>query len=54
MDFDKIPKIGTDGELDLLEMAHGLTDTSRLVCQVDVTNEIEGIVLKVPTETFDA
>ena len=54
VDFDKIPKIGTDGELDLLEMAHGLTDTSRLGCQVDVTNEMEGIALKVPTETFDA
>ena len=54
VDFDKIPEIATDEELDLLEMAHGLTDTSRLGCQVDVTNEMEGIVLKVPTETFDA
>ena len=54
VDFDKIPEIATDEELDLLEMAHGLTDTSRLGCQVDVSNEMEGIVLKVPTETFNA
>ena len=54
MDFDKIPEIATDEELDLLDMAHGLTDTSRLGCQVDVTNEMDGIVLKVPTETYDA
>ena len=47
-------EIASDEELDLLEIAHGLTDTSRLGCQVDVTNEMEGIVLKVPTETFDA
>lgn len=54
VDFDKIPEIATDEELDLLDMAHGLTDTSRLGCQVDVTNEMDGIVLKVPTETYDA
>ena len=40
-------------QTDLLEMAHDLTDTSRLGSQVDVTNEMEGIVLKAPTKTFD-
>ncbi|KAI6662016.1 Adrenodoxin-like [Oopsacas minuta] len=54
VDFDKIPETATDEELDLLEMAYGLTDTSRLVCQIDVTDEMEGIVLKIPTETRDA
>ena len=53
-DFDKIPEKATDDELDLLDMAYGLTDTSRLGCQVDVTNEMDGIILEVPTDTFDA
>ena len=52
--FDTLPEEATDEELDMLEMAYQLTDTSRLGCQVDVTEEMDGIVLKVPTQTMDA
>ena len=33
-DFDNIEDIATDEELDMLDLAFGLTDTSRLGCQV--------------------
>ena len=34
-DFSKIEDVATDEELDMLDLAFGLTDTSRLGCQVD-------------------
>ena len=54
VDFVNLPDIATDEELDMLEMAYELTDTSRLGCQVDVTQEMDGIVLRVPSQTKDA
>ena len=54
VDFDNLPDIATDEELDMLDMAFGLTDTSRLGCQVDVTDKMDGIVLRVPSQTTDA
>ena len=33
-DFNKIDEEATDEELDMLDLAFGLTDTSRLGCQV--------------------
>merc|ERR1712025_1402462 len=44
----------TDDELDMLDLAFGLTDTSRLVCQIDVTKEMDGITIEVPSGTNDA
>ena len=38
-------------ELDMLDLAFGLTDTSRLGCQIKVDESLEGIVLKVPDES---
>ena len=52
--YKNLPDEPTDEELDMLELAYGLTDTSRLGCQVDVTEDMDGIVLQVPTETRDA
>ncbi|GAB1602303.1 adrenodoxin-like [Argonauta hians] len=43
----------SDEEQDLLDMAYGLTDTSRLGCQVYVTKEMDGIEIKIPSETTD-
>jgi ferredoxin len=45
--FDKLPK-AIDDEEDTLELAVGLTPTSRLGCQVIVTKEIEGAVIRLP------
>jgi len=47
-DFDKLPDEATDEELDMLDLAYELTDTSRLGCQVCMTKELDGIVVSVP------
>jgi len=40
-----------DDENDMLDMAFGLTDTSRLGCQVKVTPELDGITCTLPSAT---
>jgi hypothetical protein len=35
----------------MLDMAYGLTDTSRLGCQVKVTKELEGMTITLPGAT---
>ena len=42
----------TEDEEDMLDMAFELTDTSRLGCQIKVTPEMDGIVVKVPGDGF--
>ena len=48
--YDKLSEPSEDEE-DMLDLAFGLTATSRLGCQITLTKELDGIVLKVPTET---
>lgn len=48
--YDKLPP-KKDEETDMLDLAWGLTDTSRLCCQLKVTNELEGATFVVPDET---
>ena len=44
----------SEEEMDMLDLAYGLTDTSRLGCCCNVTRELfEGIVIKVPEGTND-
>lgn len=38
-------------EEDLLDLAYGLTLTSRLGCQVKVTRAMEGMIVKLPSAT---
>lgn len=38
-------------EEDLLDLAYGLTHTSRLGCQVKVTKEMENMVVRLPSAT---
>ncbi|GAV05226.1 hypothetical protein RvY_15392 [Ramazzottius varieornatus] len=52
--FDKLPNKACDEELDMLDLAYGLTDTSRLGCQIEMTEELDGIEVEVPASTFDA
>ncbi|KAH9930696.1 2Fe-2S ferredoxin-type domain-containing protein [Fomitopsis serialis] len=40
-----------DDENDMLDMAFGLTDTSRLGCQVRLTRELDGITATLPSAT---
>lgn len=53
-DYDKIPDKPTDEELDMLDLAFGLTDTSRLGCQVIVTKDMDGLEISVPKGVSDA
>ncbi|CAG5114617.1 unnamed protein product [Candidula unifasciata] len=53
-DYDKIPDKPTDEELDMLDLAYGLTDTSRLGCQVIVTKDMDGLEISVPKGVADA
>jgi ferredoxin len=48
--YDNIPEPGDD-ENDMLDLAFGLTETSRLGCQVKMSPEIDGIVVKLPSMT---
>ena len=48
--FDQLEEPGDD-ENDMLDLAFGLTDTSRLGCQVRVSRDLDGIVVQLPSAT---
>ena len=48
--FDKLAPASEDEE-DMLDLAFGLTHTSRLGCQIRMTNELDGLVVKLPAAT---
>jgi ferredoxin len=48
--YDLIDEPGDD-ENDMLDMAFGLTDTSRLGCQVHLTKEMDGMSVQLPAAT---
>ncbi|PWN35259.1 putative YAH1-ferredoxin of the mitochondrial matrix [Meira miltonrushii] len=48
--YDKLEEPGDD-ENDMLDLAFGLTDTSRLGCQVKITKELDGMVAQLPSAT---
>lgn len=48
--FDLLPTASEDEE-DMLDLAFGLTHTSRLGCQIIMTEELDGLTLKLPTAT---
>jgi ferredoxin-2, mitochondrial len=48
--FDKLPET-TDDEEDMLDLAFGLTHTSRLGCQILATPDIDGIKFILPDAT---
>ncbi|RSL69470.1 Adrenodoxin mitochondrial [Fusarium duplospermum] len=48
--FDKMPE-PEDDENDMLDLAFGLTETSRLGCQVLMTKELDGLRVKLPSMT---
>ncbi|XP_034720947.1 adrenodoxin [Etheostoma cragini] len=43
----------TDEEMDMLDLAYGLTDTSRLGCQICLTKSLDGLVARVPESVAD-
>ena len=45
--YNQLPDANSDEE-DMLDLAFNLTDTSRLGCQIIMTPELDGIVVKLP------
>ena len=41
----------TEDEEDMLDLAFGLTETSRLGCQIVMTEALDGLVVKLPAAT---
>lgn len=44
---DKLPEIG-DTERAMLEVAEGVAASSRLACQITVSDDLEGLVVRTP------
>ncbi|XP_068103777.1 adrenodoxin-like [Hyperolius riggenbachi] len=51
-DFNQLKAI-SDEEMDMLDLAFGLTETSRLGCQICMTEAIDGITVRVPRDVAD-
>ncbi|XP_028820926.1 adrenodoxin-like [Denticeps clupeoides] len=43
----------TDEELDMLDLSYGLTDTSRLGCQICLSKSLDGMTVRVPESVMD-
>jgi ferredoxin len=50
--FDELDE-PSEREEDLLDLAPGLTDTSRLSCQIKVDHRLEGAEIKLPKTTIN-
>jgi ferredoxin len=48
--YNNLPQPAEDEE-DMLDLAFGLTPTSRLGCQIVMSQELDGLVVYVPNET---
>ena len=48
--FDALTE-ASEEEDDMLDMAFGLTETSRLGCQVEVTGDMDNMLIELPTAT---
>ncbi|KAH8656521.1 electron transfer protein [Tricladium varicosporioides] len=48
--YDRIPE-ASDDENDMLDLAFGLTETSRLGCQIHMSKELDGLRVKLPHAT---
>lgn len=49
-DFERLED-PTEDEEDMLDLAFGLTRTSRLGCQIILTEELDGLTVSLPAET---
>ena len=51
-DFERLEE-PTEDEEDMLDLAFGLTRTSRLGCQIILTEELDGMTVTLPQETHN-
>ena len=52
-DFERLPDAAEEEE-DMLDLAWGLTKTSRLGCQIIITEELDGLTVSLPGEVHNA
>ena len=50
--FGKLPRASEDEE-DMLDLAAGVTRTSRLACQIVLGEELDGLEVRIPGESRD-
>ena len=50
--FDKLPP-AVEEEEDMLDLAAGVTRTSRLSCQIVLSERLDGLEVRIPTESRD-
>lgn len=50
--YDLLPGVSAEEE-DMLDLAFGLTETSRLGCQVVITEELDGLTVALPATTHN-
>ena len=50
-DWYEMLKEASEDEEDMLDLAFGLTQTSRLGCQIIMTEELDGLTVKLPQAT---
>lgn len=50
--FDKLP-LASEDEEDMLDLAAGVGRTSRLSCQIELTEALDGLEVRVPGESHD-
>jgi ferredoxin len=48
--FGKLPK-ASENEEDMLDLASGARRTSRLSCQITLTDELDGMIVHIPAES---
>ncbi|KAF6211874.1 hypothetical protein GE061_012390 [Apolygus lucorum] len=53
-DFAKLPDKPSEEENDMLDLAYGLTDTSRLGCQIQLSKQLDGLEVQLPATINDA
>ena len=51
--FAKLPAAREEEE-DMLDLAADVHATSRLSCQIDLTEELDGIEVRIPDESYNA
>ena len=49
-DYGRLPEASEDEE-EMLDLAYGLTRTSRLGCQIIITEDLNGLAVTLPTES---
>ncbi|WNO52783.1 2Fe-2S iron-sulfur cluster-binding protein [Stakelama saccharophila] len=51
-DFGKLPPASEEEE-DMLDLAAGAARTSRLACQIELTDHLDGLTVRIPAEAHD-